>query len=129
MISVDYTRINYDSANFNEPNDTYFEDQNDVIKNNLSTEGILKIGGEYRFGNYSLRAGYVKQNAFLKNFDNSGSIMSIGGGINFGGSSLDFSIASSDFNDQQQLFSSGLTDTINLKKDQLNFRFTYILKL
>ena len=129
LISVDYTRINYDSANFNEPNDTYFQDQNDVIKNNLSTEGILKIGGEYRFRNYSLRAGYVKQNAFLKNFDNSGSIMSIGGGINFGGSSLDFSIASSDFNDQQQLFSSGLTDTINLKKDQLNFRFTYILKL
>jgi hypothetical protein len=129
LISFDYTRIDYDSANYNEPNDNYFQDQNDVIKNNLSTEGILKIGGEYRFGNYSLRAGYVKQNAFLKNFDNSGSIISIGGGINFGGSSLDFSITSSDFNDQQQLFSSGLTDTINLKKDQLNFRFTYILKL
>ena len=55
--------------------------------------------------------------------------MSIGGGINFGGSSLDLSIASSDFNDQQQLFPSGLTDVINLKRDHLNVRLTYVLKL
>ena len=129
LISIDYTQVNYDSANFNEPNDSYLRDQNEIIENNLSTEGILKIGGEYRFGNYSLRAGYINQKAFMKNVDNGGSIMSIGGGINFGGSSLDLSIASSDFNDQQQLFPSGLTDVINLKRDHLNVRLTYVLKL
>ena len=129
LISIDYTRVNYDSANFNEPNDSYFRDQNDIIENNLSTEGILKIGGEYRFGNYSLRAGYINQNSFIKKVDNSGSIMSIGGGINFGGSSLDLSITSSNFSDQQQLFTSGLTDTINLKRDHLNVRLTYVLRL
>ena len=129
LISIDYTRVNYDSANFNEPNDSYFRDQNDIIENNLSTEGILKIGGEYRFGNYSLRAGYINQNSFIKKVDNSGSIMSIGGGINFGGSSLDLSITNSNFSNQQQLFTSGLTDTINLKRDHLNVRLTYVLRL
>jgi hypothetical protein len=129
LISVDYTQVNYDKAQFNEPNDGSLNNQNDAIKNNVNAAGILRVGGEYRFGNYSIRAGYIKQGASLKNFDNSSSSKSIGGGINFGGSSLDLSIVSSEFNGQQQLFSTGLTDNIDLKKELFTVGLTYTLKL
>ena len=129
LISVDYTQVNYDKAQFNEPNDGSLNNQNDAIKNNVNAAGILRVGGEYRFGNYSIRAGYIKQGASLKNFDNSSSTESIGGGINFGGSSLDLSIVNSEFNGQQQLFSTGLTDNIDLKKDRFTVGLTYTLKL
>ena len=129
LISVDYTQVNYDKAQFNEPNDGSLNNQNDAIKNNVNAAGILRVGGEYRFGNYSIRAGYIKQGASLKNFDNSSSTGSIGGGINFGGSSLDLSIVSSEFNGQQQLFSNGLTDNIDLKKERFTVGLTYTLKL
>ena len=129
LISVDYTQVNYDKAQFNQPNDGSLNKQNDAIKNNVNAAGILRVGGEYRFGNYSIRAGYIKQGASLKNFDNSSSSKSIGGGINFGGSSLDLSIVSSEFNGQQQLFSTGLTDNIDLKKDRFTVGLTYTLKL
>ena len=129
LISVDYTQVNFDNAQFNEPNDGSLNKQNDAIKNNVNAAGILRVGGEYRFGNYSIRAGYIKQGASLKNFDNSSSSKSIGGGINFGGSSLDLSIVNSEFNGQQQLFSTGLTDNIDLKKDRFTVGLTYTLKL
>ena len=129
LISVDYTQVNYDKAQFNEPNDGSLNNQNDAIKNNVNAAGILRVGGEYRFGNYSIRAGYIKQGASLKNFDNSSSSKSIGGGINFGGSSLDLSIVNSKFNGQKQLFATGLTDNIDLKKDRFTVGLTYTLKL
>ena len=129
LISVDYTQVNFDKAQFNEPNDVSLNKQNDAIKNNVNAAGILRVGVEYRFGNYSIRAGYIKQGVSLKNFDNSSSSKSIGGGINFGGSSLDLSIVNSEFNGQQQLFATGLTDNIDLKKDRFTVRLTYTLKL
>ncbi|MDG1386110.1 MAG: hypothetical protein P8P33_03710 [Flavobacteriaceae bacterium] len=129
LISVDYTQVKYDKSQFNEPNDDSLNEQNDVIIQNVNAAGILRVGGEYRFGNYSIRAGYVNQGASLKNFDNSSSSKSIGGGINFGGSSLDLSIVSSEFNGQQQLFSTGLTDNIDLKKERFTVGLTYTLKL
>ena len=129
LISVDYTQVNFDKAQFDEPNDDSLNKQNDVIIQNVNAAGILRIGGEYRFGNYSIRAGYINQGASLKNFDNSSSSKSIGGGINFGGSSLDLSIVSSEFNGQQQLFSNGLTDNIDLKKERFTVGLTYTLKL
>ena len=129
LISVDYTQVNYVKAQFNEPNDDSLNEQNDVIIQNVNAAGILRVGGEYRFGNYSIRAGYINQGASLKNFDNSSSSKSIGGGINFGGSSLDLSIVSSEFNGQQQLFSTGLTDNIDLKKERFTVGLTYTLKL
>jgi len=129
LISVDYTQVNYDKAQFNEPNDGSLNKQNNVITNNVNTAGIFRVGGEYRFGNYSIRAGYIKQGASLKNFDNSSSTRSIGGGINFGGSSLDLSIVSSEFRGEQQLFSTGLTDNIDLKKERFTIGLTYTLKL
>lgn len=129
LVSVEYTQVNYEKAKFNEPNDAYLVDQNTQITNNLNSAGILRLGGEYRFGNYSIRAGYIKQDASLKNFDNSATSKSIGAGINFGGSSLDLSVVSSEMMLQQQLFSSGLTDNINLNRDQLGIRLSYILKL
>ena len=129
LVSVEYTQVNYEKAKFNEPNDAYLVDQNTQITNNLNSAGILRLGGEYRFGNYSIRAGYIKQDASLKNSDNSATSKSIGAGINFGGSSLDLSFVSSEMMLQQQLFSSGLTDNINLNRDQLGIRLSYILKL
>ena len=107
----------------------FLNQENEVIIQNVNAAGILRVGGEYRFGNYSIRAGYIKQGATLKNFDNSSSTKSIGGGINFGGSSLDLSIVSSEFNGKQQLFSTGLTDNIDLKKDRFTVGLTYTLKL
>ncbi len=129
LISVEYTQVNYNKVKFNEPNDYYLENQNDLIINNLNLAGILRVGGEYRFGNYSIRAGYIKQDATLKNFDNSTTSSSIGAGINFGGSLLDLSLVVSNNQIQQQLFSSGLTDNITLNKEQLTVRLSYILKL
>ena len=129
LISVDYTQVNYDKAQFDEPNDDFLNQENEVIIQNVNAAGVLRVGGEYRFGNYSIRAGYIKQGATLKNFDNSSSTKSIGGGINFGGSSLDLSIVSSEFRGQQQLFSTGLTDAIDLKRERFTIGLTYTLKL
>ena len=129
LISVDYTQVNYDKAQFDEPNDDFLNQENEVIIQNVNAAGVLRVGGEYRFGNYSIRAGYIKQGATLKNFDNSSSTKSIGGGINFGGSSLDLSIVSSEFRGQQQLFSMGLTDAIDLKRERFTIGLTYTLKL
>lgn len=128
LLSLDYTQVNYDKSKFNEPNDTYLNNQNSLITSNLDSSGILKIGGEYRFGNYSIRGGFIEEGASLKTFDNSRTSKSIGAGINFGGSTLDLSIVSSERINQQQLFSTGLIDKFDLKKEVLTIGLTYSLK-
>lgn len=129
LISVDYTQVNYNTIEFNEPNDDVLNELNTSINQNVNTAGILKVGGEYRVGNFSFRAGYIKQDASLRNFDNSSSTKSIGGGINFGASTLDLSIVSSTINSEKQLFFTGLTDSYELKKNRLSIGLTYTLKL
>ncbi len=128
LISIDYTIVDYKSAKFNEPNDAFLNNQNNIIGQQLKTAGVLKVGGEYRFGKLSFRAGYLKQEASLINFDNSTEIRSAGVGINLDGHILDFSVSRAQINGQQAAFSSGLTDNINLRTNRLNLGLTYTLK-
>lgn len=129
LISVDYTIVDYKSAQFNEPNDSFLTNQNIIISQSLKTAGILKVGGEYRFSIYSLRAGYIRQEASLINFDNSTEVRSVGAGVNFdSGNSFDLSISYAKTNSQQPAFNSGLTDNIALTTNRLNIGFTYSLK-
>lgn len=130
LISVDYSIKANDRAKFIPTDDVFFNALNNQIEENFQSSQRLQIGGEFRLNpQISLRAGYQSENSSRRAFDNSQSIISGGLGYNFGSSNLDIAIQLQDTSFQQQLFSNGLTDSIQLDQDNFNLIFTYRLKL
>jgi hypothetical protein len=58
LVSADYEYVNYSQARFNSSHDSY-TDINDQIKSTYQSWGNLRIGTEWRLGNFRLRGGFA----------------------------------------------------------------------
>ena len=130
VFSIDYTVRDFSSAKFTPKDDSLFRSLNQQIEGDFQRSQQLQLGMEYRINPFvSLRGGYWTQSATKQLIDNTLEIISGGAGFNFGASNLDVALQLRNTNDNQALFTSGLTDSIGLKRDDINLVFTYRLKL
>lgn len=122
LISVDYSSRDYTSLRFRPQNDALFAANNAQIDQELTRAGTLRIGGEYRVKNWSLRAGYRMEESPYQDktvMDNLTGY-SFGVGYTWGRTTLDLSYDRAERDFSQQLFSTGLTSTAAVNNIQNN---------
>ncbi len=126
LLSVDYGFKDFTSTKVNDSNGD-FDYLNDAINNNLDRASFLRAGGETRFGDISLRAGYWFDKTPYKNNQvmNDRSGFAIGTGIRFGNTSLDLTYTKTNQDYRQQLYNTGLTDTIDVQQQTGQVSLTY----
>ena len=130
LISVQYDFVNYQNASFDIGNgDDNFINQNKIINSTLKSAGTLKIGGEYRLGRLSFRGGYFNHWSITKKSTDLSKGTSFGLGYDFGGSALNFALSNLVFERSESMYQTGLTDPIELNKDQFQFLVSYSFKL
>lgn len=130
LISFQYDRANYQKTTYNIGNgNENFITQNKRFQDELQWAGTLRLGGEYRLNQLSLRLGYYQQQSLNKSRPDTNTGYSGGLGYDFGASKLDLALYKSTRNHQEPLYPLGLTDPIGLKNEQLQFLVSYILKL
>ncbi|WP_298951569.1 outer membrane protein transport protein [uncultured Nonlabens sp.] len=110
LLSLDYNTRDYSQLKYSPDDSDLFVNNNTFIENNLSRASSVRIGGEYRINNWTLRGGYRMEES---PYDNK-AIMddltgySLGLGYSWGKTILDISYDHSERDYSQQLFDSGL---------------------
>lgn len=91
LISFDYSLKDYGNTKFKPTSDPYFTSQNRAMSNQLTTASTIKVGGELRLNQVSLRAGYRFEESPYKNKNTLSDLngYSLGLGYNFGGFRMD----------------------------------------
>ncbi|PQJ32008.1 hemin receptor [Nonlabens arenilitoris] len=122
LISLDYSSKNYSNLKFKPSSDPLFAENNQQITEELTNAGTLRIGGEYRVSNWSLRAGYRNEQSPYKNKDIMDDLTgySLGLGYTWGQTTLDISYDRAERDYSQQLFESGLTSSAAINNVQNN---------
>ncbi len=126
LISVDYSYKDYSQTKFTSNFSNEFAPLNSAIQNNLKGTSSIKVGGEYRIKELSLRGGMQYEGSPYKNKETVGDLngFSLGIGYNFGGYNFDFAYARAQQNSQRQLYDVGLTSTADIETTFNNFIFT-----
>ena len=130
LISVDYSIKDYNNAKF-KPNDSFFMPLNTAVGNQLQAAGELRIGGEYRIKEWSLRGGYRYEQSPYKDKKVMGDLagFSTGFGYNFGTTRLDLSYAYAQRKSQEAFFTQGFTAAPKMKTENNNFALTLVFEL
>lgn len=131
LISFDYSMKDFGSTKFRPTNDPYFSSQNSLISNTLKNASSYKIGGEYRYQQYSFRGGYRFEESPYENDSMYGDLtgFSLGLGYNFGNMKLDLAFDQSDRNINYQFYSVGLTNGANVDSKISNITATLSFNL
>ena len=132
LISFDYELTKYNNSKFDDNNgrDSYLKSMNTKIKNNFKgLSKSIRIGGEYRIKNYTLRSGYLLYEGPDSFIDNEISGLSVGLGINYGYFNIDLSLAKSNNFYDNRLYNRGLTSSYSIDKDIITFSTTFTMKL
>lgn len=110
LLSVDYSAQDFSEARLSPLPDANFTAVNSDISNELGFVNTIRVGGEYRIKNFSLRAGYRYENSPYENLNEIGDLTGISGGIgyNFGSSRLDFAINRNERQTGERLFDTGI---------------------
>ncbi len=122
LLSVDYSSRDYSSLKFKPTNDAFFAANNQQASQDLTTAGTLRIGGEYRVKNWSLRAGYRSEESPYKDKNVMDDLTgySLGLGYTWGQTTLDISYDRAERDYGQQLFDTGLTSSAAVNNIQNN---------
>jgi len=110
LISLDYEITKYNNAMFPDNDDNYLNELNYIIDDELyGTAQSIRLGGEYRIKNNSLRAGVFHYKGPENLNENKINGFSVGYGINFGASKFDISYVSQSSYFTNNLYPKGLT--------------------
>ncbi len=122
LISFDYSRKDYSQTKFKPTSDSFFADQNDIISNILTDAATYRIGGEYKYEQFSFRGGYRYEESPYKDGFTIGDLngYSLGVGYNFGNTKLDLTYDQSERSTSTPLYSVGLVDTANIDRTNSN---------
>ncbi len=128
LLSVDYAIRDYSNTKYT--TDTYTA-LNTELASMLDWAGELRIGGEYRIKNFSLRGGYRYQQSPYKNNKTVGDLYGATGGLGFafGGSRIDLAYSWSQRKNDTSLFTPGLTDAARVKTTGNNVTLSYTIDL
>lgn len=127
LLSIDVSNRNYANMEFRPRNEGVFNGLNNAVDNELGNALSVRVGGEIKIKQASLRGGYRFEQSPYRN----GNIISdltgfsLGTGYNFGDSRLDLAFATSTQHFNQNLISSGMNDTARVKNTNNNVVLTY----
>jgi long-subunit fatty acid transport protein len=125
LISLDYTRKAYNNIKIKPLAE--FPVENDNIKQELNATNALRIGGEYRYKNLSLRAGFRTEDNPIKSISSKNEGYSFGLGIKLSqNTKLDVSYANSTSNDNYSFIQK---NDINLDLNQSKINATITIGL
>lgn len=126
LISVDYSYRDFGQMEFDSNFGNEFDPLNSVISTNLTGASSIRIGGEYRINELSLRGGFQYEQSPYEDAnilgDRTG--FSAGIGYDFGNYNFDVAYARSQQDRSQQLFNQGLTSTADVQTTFSNVVFT-----
>ncbi|MBE8726986.1 OmpP1/FadL family transporter [Flavobacterium hungaricum] len=131
LISIDYAIKDYSNAKFKPTNDPDFTNTNQDISNQLTNNGELRVGAEYKINRLSLRGGYRFEGSPYKNGTTIGDTNSFSGGLgyNFGGTKLDLAYSYLERKSNQGFFTKGFTDGANITSRLNNVSLTLLFEL
>lgn len=127
LLSLDYSYTDYSNTKFSSETGNYFSGLNTAIENNLQGVSSLRLGGEYRIVNWSLRGGYHFQGSPYQDEEIMGNLngFSAGFGYDFGNIELDFAYTRSERDFNRELYQTGLSQRALVENTHSN----YILSL
>ena len=131
LISFDYTLKNYQNTHIGPNDNDVFIALNDQIDQSWTSTSNYRIGGEYRQGGVSLRAGYHLEESPYSNTNILGerSGYSFGIGFNFRSSVINLSVLNSQQSRSHQLYDTGLIDRasndIELQQFTVSWNFKF----
>jgi hypothetical protein len=129
LLSVDYISKNYAKTQFKPNNEIIYSSLNTQIKNELQDNYELRVGGEYKIKQWSIRGGYRFEQSPYKVDLAFGDLFSYSGGLgyNFGNSKLDVSYTNEHRARTEALLTSGLNDPSRIKNYNNNVTLTYVV--
>lgn len=127
LLSLDYGYQDMSNAEIKPTNDSGFTAANDEIFNELGTASTLRIGGEYRIEDISLRAGYRYEQSPYKDETTIGDLngFSLGFGYTFGPNRIDIAYNRTEQDVNKQLFNAGLTTPAQVNIANTNITLGY----
>lgn len=127
LLSIDYAMKDYSNTKFRPSNEIVFNSLNTQMKNQLDNTYELRIGGEYKIKQWSVRGGYRFEESPYKIDYAMGDLTgySAGLGYNFGKSKLDLAYANDHRSYNLALISSGMNDTARIRNTNNNVTLTY----
>lgn len=130
LISLDYTYQDMSNARLGPGNDPFFAEQNSVINQEFKASSTLRMGAEYRAGQWSFRGGYRFEESPYRNSNLLGDLQgySLGLGIDFGGSALDLAWGATERDSRTQLYNTGLTNTAAIASETSNWVLSYSVR-
>jgi hypothetical protein len=131
LISVDYAIKDYSNTKYKPTNDPGFSGLNGDISNQLTTNGELRVGAEYKINRLSLRGGYRFEGSPYKNGSTIGDINSYSGGLgySFGATKIDLAYSYLERKSNQGFFATGFTDGANISSKLNNVSLTLLFEL
>jgi len=127
LLSIDYAMKDYSNTKFRPSNESLYNGLNSQMKNQLYNTYELRIGGEYKIKQWSVRGGYRFEESPYKIDYAMGDLTgySAGLGYNFGKSKLDLAYANDHRSYNLALISSGMNDTARIRNTNNNVTLTY----
>jgi len=127
LISIDYAMKDYSNTKFKPTSDSFYRDLNTQMSNQFDNTYELRIGGEYKIKQWSVRGGYRFEESPYKVDYAMGDLTgySAGIGYNFGESKLDLAYANDHRNYNLAFISSGMNDTARIRTTNNNVTLTY----
>jgi hypothetical protein len=131
LISIDYAIKDYGNAKYKPTTDAGFKGVNSDISNQLTSNGELRVGAEYKIKQLSLRGGYRFEGSPYKNGTTIGDLNSYSGGLgyNFGGTKVDLAYSYLERKSNQGFFATGFTDGANITSKLNNVSLTVLFEL
>ena len=119
LVSLGYSYKDYSTTRFKPQDDPAFDFQNQLMSTELGGSSTIRIGGEYRFNELSLRAGYRMQDSPYEAAGSIGDLQGYSGGIgyDFGSITIDLSYDHASRDENPRLFQTGLTDRAHVERD------------
>lgn len=127
LISLDISRKDFSQIEFRPKNEVVYRDLNIGIGNSLTDALEIRLGGEYKYKQWSFRGGYrFEESPYTVDYP-MGDLTGYSGGLgyNFGKNRLDLAYAYAHRNYNQYLISSGMNDTARIRAIQNNVTLTY----
>ena len=130
IISADYSSQNTGNTILNDQyGSNYLNSISSRVNSEFGAVNTLKIGGEFRLKDISLRSGILTRNGVYKNSTTNDIALTLGVGIDFGASNLSLSLMNFEQNKRFELFSEGLTDVYDLSQKLTQISVSYNIKL
>ncbi len=126
LISVDYSYKDYSQTKFTSNFQGEFTPLNNVINSSLKGSSTIRVGGEYRISELSLRGGFRYEESPYQNGTTVGDLtgFSLGLGYDFGDYNFDVAYSRSQQDKNQQLYNTGLTSVAAVNTTFNNIMFT-----